>query len=144
MASTHTKARGSTVVPPGASILIVDDFEPQRFMRKRQLEAAGYRVFDVAGSTAARHFLATQVPALVLTDIGLNDGNGIALCAEIKRLHPGLPVVVVSATFRTPDVQRDALAAGADAVLTDPVGPEQLLRIITNLHPPHPQSVGPR
>jgi CheY-like chemotaxis protein len=122
-------------VPAIGTILVVDDFEPQRFMRRRQLEAAGFRVYDVPGSTAARTFLATEVPALVLTDIGLADGNGIALCAEIKRTHPRVPVVVVSARFRTADVQRDALAAGADAVLTDPVRPDQLVRIIKTLQP---------
>lgn len=111
-------------------ILVIDDFEPQRFVRKRQLEAAGFRVCDVGSVAAARQVVASESVRVVLSDIGLNDGNGIAFCAELKRQRPALPVVLVSATYRTSEIRRDALAAGAAAILTDPLSADQLVRVI--------------
>lgn len=74
--------------------------------------------------------VATQRPGLVLSDIGLRDSNGLALCAEFKRLYPGLPVVLVTASYRGMNVRQDAMAAGADAFLTEPVPRDQLLRVV--------------
>jgi CheY-like chemotaxis protein len=114
-------------------ILIVDDFEPQRYMRRRQLEAAGFTVCDAATTAAAKNIIASGGVAVVVSDIGLKDGNGIALCAEIKRGRPDLPVVLLSATYRTEDVRRDAMAAGADAVLAEPLPADQLVRIVKHV-----------
>lgn len=114
-------------------ILVIEDFEPQRYVRTRHLEAAGFAVRAVAGVATARSALASESFQAVVSDVGLGDGNGISLCAEIKRDRPALPVVLVSATYRTHDARSDAIAAGADAFLTEPVPPEQLVRVVRQL-----------
>ena len=114
-------------------ILIVEDFEPQRFVRKRILEDAGYTVREAGTIEQARRMVARQVPQLVLTDVGLPDGNGVNLCVELKREYPGLPVVMVTESFRGDQCRRDAIGAGADAFLSEPVPRDQLLRVIAQV-----------
>jgi DNA-binding NarL/FixJ family response regulator len=49
---------------------------------------------------------------LVLLDLHLGDSDGFDLLADLRKLYPALPVVVVSASDRTSDVIR-AIDAGA-------------------------------
>ncbi|HEX6976687.1 MAG TPA: response regulator [Vicinamibacterales bacterium] len=111
-------------------ILVIDDFAPQRYVRRRTLEEAGFAVSEAASAEEARQLVATKMPSLVLSDVGLRDSNGIALCAELKRLYPALPVVLVTESYRGLNVRQDAMAAGADAFLTEPVPRDQLLRVV--------------
>ena len=111
-------------------ILVIDDFAPQRHVRRRLLEEAGFAVREAASAEEARQIAATERPELVLSDIGLRDSNGLALCAEFKRLYPGLPVVLVTESYRGMNVRHDAMAAGADAFLTEPVPRDQLVRVV--------------
>jgi CheY-like chemotaxis protein len=111
-------------------ILVIDDFAPNRHLRRRTLEAAGFVVREAASAEEARQLVASQLPLLVLSDVGLRDSNGLALCAEFKRLYPDLPVVLVTQSYRGLNVRQDAMAAGADAFLTEPVPTDQLLRVV--------------
>ena len=111
-------------------ILVIDDFAPQRHVRRRTLEEAGFEVREAASAEEARQLVATERPGLVLSDIGLRDSNGLALCAEFKRLYPDLPVVLVTQSYRGLNVRTDAMAAGADAFLTEPVPADQLVRVV--------------
>lgn len=114
-------------------ILVIEDFAPQRHVRKRFLGDAGYTVREASCLEEARQILATESPRLVVCDVGLPDGNGLAFCVEMKRRHPDIPVIIVTESFRGAHVQRDAMAAGADAFLTEPVAREQLVRIVEKL-----------
>ena len=114
-------------------ILIIEDFAPQRHVRKRTLEKAGFSVREAASAEEARQLIATNMPQAVVSDIGLGDENGITLCSELKRAYPTLPVVMVTESYRGAQVRRDAIAAGADAFLSEPVPPEQLVRVVTKL-----------
>lgn len=113
---------------PGVRVLNVDDNAPARFVRTRILERAGFAVEEA--ETAAGACEAAGNSALVLLDVKLPDGDGFAVCEEIKAKHPALPVVMVTSIFRTAEARRDAFAAGASAYLLDPVEPERLVRTI--------------
>jgi CheY-like chemotaxis protein len=99
-------------------------------VRRRTLEQAGFVVREAASAEEARQLVATERPGLVLSDVGLRDSNGLALCAEFKRLYPDLPVVLVTQSYRGLNVRQDAMAAGADAFLTEPVPRDQLVRVV--------------
>jgi CheY-like chemotaxis protein len=71
-----------------------------------------------------------------LLDVGLPDGSGIDVCAEIKARDATVPVVLISAVYRTSDARRDAFSAGADAYLIEPVSPELLVRTVRELTTP--------
>ena len=68
--------------------------------------------FDVAHNLAeARAKLALERYSLVILDIGLPDGSGWELLADLKRLNPEPPVIVLSGTEMTEQQQASVHAA---------------------------------
>jgi DNA-binding response OmpR family regulator len=114
-------------------VLIVEDHElTQRFLADNLL-ADGYDPV-VTGSVAdARQLIATESPAVAVLDLGLPDGDGLALLAELRRpesaLDPGLPVLILSGRATELDRVR-GLERGADDYLAKPFSyPELRLRL---------------
>jgi len=130
---------------PMNPILIVDDHEPGRFLRSRLLTDAGFNVTERSTAHDALEVALSSVspPRLVLLDVGLPDGDGFSVCERIKQARPAMPVVLVSAIYRTAQARRDGFTAGADAYLVDPVPAERLIATVrqftsTDATPPVP------
>jgi two-component system KDP operon response regulator KdpE len=88
------------------------------------LEGHGFRVIE-AGTLAEGHARAVQdVPALVILDLGLPDGDGIDLVHKLREWSR-MPIIVISARGREED-KVAALDAGADDYLTKPFGAAEL------------------
>ena len=68
--------------------------------------------------TAARH-LQTYRPAVVIIDMGLPDGNGGELIAQMAQMHPRVPVIL--GMSGDPMNEDAAMAAGADGFLPKPM-----------------------
>jgi len=82
---------------------------------------------DVAGSLReARETLAKKAYLLALIDRGLPDGDGAALASDIRRLHPGARVMLLTALAETRE-KIEGLDAGADDYLTKPFEPDELM-----------------
>ena len=109
------------------SILIVDDHAVVRRGTMDILaDMPGERRFVEAASIAeAEKALAGGTPGLVLLDISLPDGNGLAFLERLARDHPGLPVVVLSMHHEA-EYARRALALGARGYLSKNSAPEEL------------------
>lgn len=90
------------------SILVADDYAPTRFLRSRILADAGFAVTetDSAEGTLSAVLGGETTPQLVLLDVQLPDGNGFEICERIKTANPVLPVVLISAIYRTADARR--------------------------------------
>ena len=71
-------------------------------------------VLGAADASSATRLCRENRPALVLMDVALPDGNGIALTTEIKSLLPTAKVVIVS-NHRSRACQDAAATAGAAA-----------------------------
>lgn len=102
------------IVLPAPVLLVEDDMAVRRRLEGLLLQF-GYKLDAVvfaASLAEARAFLAEQPVALALVDIGLPDGSGIDLIAELHASDPGLPILVISA-WCTQDVILSALRAGA-------------------------------
>jgi len=110
---------------PEPLVLVVED-EPQvmRFLRAT-LPAHGYRVLEAATGAQALVQAQTQLPDLVLLDLGLPDLDGLEVTRRIRGWS-AVPIVVVSARGQERD-KVQALDAGADDYLTKPFGTEELL-----------------
>ena len=67
--------------------------------------------------------------AVVILDINLPDQNGLDVLQEIKRLHPELPVLMMSILPESSVAVR-ALKAGADGYLNKDSVPEELVRAV--------------
>ena len=109
----------------GDTVLVVEDEAPMRRFLSAALHSHGFRVIE-AGTLAVAEKLATEhVPAAILLDLGLPDGDGLILLKSF-RAWSSAPVIVLSARDREDD-KVTALDAGADDYLTKPFGTSELL-----------------
>ena len=122
----------------GARILLVEDDPAIVSALTELLEGEGYAV-DTAATQAAA--LARALPssgdsarsyALVLLDVSLAEGNGLAVCGALKQAVPELPVMFLTASsdeFTTVT----GLELGADDYIAKPFRPRELLARIASV-----------
>lgn len=123
---------GST--PP--VVLVVEDFEDNRFMMRRLLEMSGYRVLEAVNGEEAVELAQSARPQLILMDLSLPQLDGLAATRRIRQ-HAELrdvPIVAVSA-HDTADFHADALAAGCNDYVTKPIDFDQLEALLSRLLP---------
>ena len=90
------------------------------------LEHQGYSVQLAESGREATEILKRGRFDLVLTDIVMQDGNGLALLERIRNDHPGMPVVMVSAIHDI-SVAIDSMRRGAYDYLLKPFEREHLV-----------------
>ncbi len=115
-----------------ARILVVDDSDASRYITSRWLLRGGHEVLEASNGREALDMVREHTPELVLLDVRLPDMSGFEVCELIKG-NPetaALPVIHVSATFIEPDHRAQGLTRGADAYLTEPVDPAELLATV--------------
>jgi two-component system KDP operon response regulator KdpE len=112
----------ATVAP---TVLVIED-EPQmrRFLRT-SLTTHGYKVVEAATGREGLGHASGHNPDLILLDLGLPDGDGLAV-ARALRIQRRTPIIVLSARGREQD-KVAALDLGADDYLTKPFGLGELL-----------------
>jgi len=115
-------------------VLVVDDTLANRWVLTRVLEEGGYRVIE--GETAADAVrLAAERPDLIVLDVRLPDGSGFEIARGMKAdpRTADIPLLLISASFTSPNERARGLDAGADGYLTHPVEPPVLLATIRAL-----------
>jgi two-component system KDP operon response regulator KdpE len=113
------------VTATGTRVLVVDD-EPE-IVRGLSiiLRGAGYAVEAAATKAEALAAASTRPPEALVLDLVLPDGDGVAVCKEVRRWSR-LPILVLSAVGDERQKVR-ALDAGADDYVTKPFDTEELL-----------------
>ena len=111
--------------------LIVEDFEDSRFMMRKLLEMAGYRVLEATDGEQAVKLAVRKKPALILMDLSLPRMDGLSATRRIRRRKrfAKLPIVAVSA-YDSPESRKEALAAGCNEYLAKPIDFEQLNLVV--------------
>ncbi|HEY1768123.1 MAG TPA: HD domain-containing phosphohydrolase [Terracidiphilus sp.] len=112
-----------------ARILVVDDETHVRAMMGSTLERQGYEVQLASSGREALESLELHTFDLVLTDIVMQDVNGIALLEQIHGQYPNLPVVMVTAIHDI-SVAIDSMRRGAYDYLLKPFEREHLLNTV--------------
>jgi CheY-like chemotaxis protein len=113
-----------------ARLLVVDDDEAKRYLLVTWLRRAGHTVAEAAtGGEALDKVAAAE---LVLLDVNVPDMTGYEVCRRIKGdpRTAAIPVIQVSATAITVADRAEGLTQGADAYLTEPTEPEELLAVV--------------
>jgi CheY-like chemotaxis protein len=116
-------------------ILVIEDDEILRQLVADWMRAAGYGVRTAADGNAGLAALEDHPPALVVTDIHMPGLGGVAIIAELRRAHPAMPVIAISAYFKcghglTP---QGALALGAARALAKPFSRSDLVGAVAAL-----------
>jgi DNA-binding response OmpR family regulator len=107
-------------------ILVVEDDDATRAFLLDNLAADGFRVAGAGGAGEGLRAIEVRQPSLVVLDLVLEDGNGLALLDRVRsadglatRVDPDLPVIVL--TGRSGDADRvRSFARGADDHLCKP------------------------
>lgn len=107
------------------SILLVDDEEIARTNMNHVLTKEGYDCFCASNGVEALAVLGREEIDLVVTDLKMDQMDGIELLQEINRTHPEVPVIMVTG-FATVASAVDAMRQGAAHYLGKPVNLEEL------------------
>jgi CheY-like chemotaxis protein len=92
-----TQPEAQPQVSGGHTVLVVDDEEAVRRVAALLLEAAGYTVLTAATADEAIGLASSQSGIdAVLLDLMLPDRSGASVAADLRRLRPGVPIVVSS------------------------------------------------
>jgi PAS domain S-box-containing protein len=112
------------VPPRDIRILLVEDHEPTRASLTYLLSRRSYKVTPVGSLAEARSVVGKKKFNLLISDIGLPDGNGCDLMEELKK-KSHLKGIALTGYGMEHDVSR-SYAAGFAAHLTKPVRMESL------------------
>ena len=111
------------------TILVVDDDPAIRSFLGRVLSGAGYRVLGAKdGKEAVQHVNISEVD-LMITDLIMPEQEGLETIQILHRRRPGLKIIAISGKFGG-QFLRVAELFGAQATLTKPVLPDQLLEAV--------------
>ena len=124
--STSTEMHATAAAAPARLLVVDDDTDLLRLLAMR-LQATGYDVATADSVAAARSRLGVERFDLVVSDVRLPDGDGLALFEDIRRQHPALPVILLTAHGTIPDAV-EATALGVAGYLTKPFDSQALLQ----------------
>ena len=116
------------------TVLLVEDTEDNRFMMRRLLEMAGYRVVEAMNVEEAVKLAKSESPQLILMDLSLPVIDGLAATRLIRKLPQceSTPIIAVSA-HDTSDFQSEAIEAGCNSYVTKPIDFNDLEELIAKL-----------
>jgi CheY-like chemotaxis protein len=116
--------------------LVVEDFEDSRFMMRRLLEMAGYKVVEATDGEQAVKLAVQERPAVILMDLSLPKLDGLSATRRIRKQRGfrHVPIVAVSA-HDGPESRSEALAAGCNEYVTKPIDFEQLNTLVNRFLP---------
>lgn len=119
-----------------ATVLVIDDNPVGRYVIASWLGRAGHTVLEAADGAEGLAYLApgvTPLPELAVVDVRLPDMSGFEVCERIKSdpRTAGTPVIHVSATALATADRTQGLHRGADAYLTEPIAPSELVATVT-------------
>ncbi|MGQ4878501.1 two-component system response regulator GlrR [Billgrantia sp. LNSP4103-1] len=122
-------ARTSGARSGNAHVLLVDDDESLLRLLGMRLESRGFRVTTAESGPEALRKLDAERPDIVLSDLRMDEMDGLALFQAIQREVPGLPVIILTAHGSIPDAV-NATQQGVFSFLTKPVDRDELFSAI--------------
>jgi len=121
-------------MPRPPRVLVVDDSDAVRSLIRVNLELEGFEVVTVCDGQQALDEVAAVNPDLITLDVVMPNLDGLstatALRARADTRH--IPLLMVTARAQESDVTRGK-AVGADAYLTKPFDPAELVATVRGL-----------
>ncbi len=115
-----------------AQILIVEDDQDLREALVTTLELARFQVCEAANAEEALASLARNPVDMVVSDVNMPGLSGHELLAEVQRLYPGLPMMLITAYGQISHAV-SAMQSGAIDYLVKPFEPQVLVDAVTKV-----------
>lgn len=118
------------------SVLLVDDDPSLLKLLAVRLRASGLEVETAASAELALVSMSRQLPQLVITDLRMDEMDGLALFDYVQQHYPTLPVIILTAHGTI----KEAVAAtkqGVFGFLTKPFDSKELIELIAKALSPH-------
>ncbi|HCX00366.1 MAG TPA: two-component system response regulator GlrR [Pantoea sp.] len=112
-----------------ARLLLVDDDPSLLKLLGMRLTSEGYQVTTAASGPEALRLLQKDQIDLVISDLRMDEMDGLALFGEIQKHNPSLPVIILTAHGSIPDAV-SATQQGVFSFLTKPVDRDALYKAI--------------
>jgi DNA-binding response OmpR family regulator len=138
----ETRPAPSPAVAPGA-ILVVDDEADLAMTCARLLRRRGYAVTTAGSCADGLTMLRRDAPVLVVSDLRLPDGDGLAIVRAARALPVPATVIVITG-FGSSSIWQSAQEAGASAYLAKPFSVHAFTALVDQLlagvadQPPQP------
>src|SRR5580704_12367782 len=95
-----------------ARVLVVEDSPTQASELRFLLEDAGFDVEIACDGIAALSSLEERLPSIIVTDLQMPRMDGLALVEAVRRAHPSVPVILITA-HGSEEIAARALRSGA-------------------------------
>ena len=115
-----------------AQILIVEDDHDLREALVTTLELAKFQVREAASAEDALASLARAPVDMVVSDVNMPGMSGHELLAEVQRLYPGLPMMLITAYGQISHAV-SAMQSGAIDYLVKPFEPQVLVEAVSRV-----------
>ncbi|CAM7914352.1 two-component system response regulator GlrR [Atlantibacter hermannii] len=112
-----------------ARLLLVDDDPGLLKLLGLRLTSEGYSVETAASGLEGLRVLGREQIDLVISDLRMDEMDGMQLFSEIQKVQPGLPVIILTAHGSIPDAVA-ATQQGVFSFLTKPVDKDALYQAI--------------
>ncbi|MFE8151478.1 two-component system response regulator GlrR [Brenneria goodwinii] len=116
-------------VRKAANLLLVDDDPSLLKLLGMRLTSEGFSVMTAESGQEALRLLTKEQFDLVISDLRMDEMDGMALFSEIQRYQPGMPVIILTAHGSIPDAVA-ATQQGVFSFLTKPVDRDALYKAI--------------
>lgn len=117
-----------------STVLIVDDSQTLRQMLSELLQGNGMNVVEATNGLEAKEKIQEKAPDLVITDLIMPQMNGYELCRWIKNEPSVQKIPVLICSTKSEEFDRYwGMKQGADAYITKPFHPPELLRTVKQL-----------
>ncbi|EKY5942946.1 two-component system response regulator GlrR [Escherichia coli] len=112
-----------------AHLLLVDDDPGLLKLLSLRLTSEGYSVVTAESGAEGLRVLNREKVDLVISDLRMDEMDGMQLFAEIQKVQPGMPVIILTAHGSIPDAVA-ATQQGVFSFLTKPVDKDALYQAI--------------
>jgi CheY-like chemotaxis protein len=114
---------------PKPVLLCIDDELGGLEVRKMVLESAGYSVLIAGNGKTGLEIFTSQCVDLVVLDYAMPEMNGYEVAVEMRRISPGIPILMLSAYFPVPQEVLQVV----DAYATKGESPTRLIQQVAIL-----------
>src|SRR5271169_405123 len=111
-----------------ATVLVVDDDHDMVSALSDILRQAGYHPLSANSGHEALAMVEREAPDVLISDLRMAGMTGHGLQAELKRIAPDLPVIIITA-FGSIQTAVESMKLGAFDYITKPFGNDELLLV---------------